>query len=124
MVDPIGDDLLTGREYFFDHFTTPDAHFFGVAAAPLSAAHFKRMQERPSVKKLLAYENEVNERFAKTAWARCADTRRCREIIVNKGFDPCRHPRNKTEVVLLVFAPAEFKLAQRIQQSLGATDER
>jgi len=24
------------------------------------------MQERPSVKKLLAYEKEVNERFAKT----------------------------------------------------------
>ena len=29
-------------------------------------AHFKRMQERPSVKKLLAYEKEVNEGFAKT----------------------------------------------------------
>jgi hypothetical protein len=28
---------------------------------------FKRMQERPSVKKLLAYEKEVNEGFAKTA---------------------------------------------------------
>jgi hypothetical protein len=27
-------------------------------------AHFKRMQERPSVKKLLAYEKEVNEGFA------------------------------------------------------------
>jgi hypothetical protein len=27
---------------------------------------FKRMQQRPSVKKLLAYEKEVNERFAKT----------------------------------------------------------
>ena len=33
----------------------------------LVAAHFKRMQERPSVKKLLAYEKEVNEGFAKTA---------------------------------------------------------
>jgi hypothetical protein len=31
------------------------------------AAHFKRMQERPSVKKLFAYEREVNEGFAKTA---------------------------------------------------------
>ena len=30
-------------------------------------AHFKRMQERPSVKKLFAYEREVNEGFAKTA---------------------------------------------------------
>ncbi len=31
------------------------------------AAHFKRTQERPSVKKLLAYEKEVNEGFAETA---------------------------------------------------------
>jgi hypothetical protein len=31
------------------------------------AAHFKRMQERPSVKKLLAHEKEVNGGFAKTA---------------------------------------------------------
>jgi hypothetical protein len=31
------------------------------------AAHFKRMQERRSVKKLFAYEREVNEGFAKTA---------------------------------------------------------
>ena len=30
-------------------------------------AHFKRMQEPPSVKKLLAYEKEVNEGFANTA---------------------------------------------------------
>jgi hypothetical protein len=30
-------------------------------------AHFKRMQGRPSVKKLLAKEKEVNEGFAKTA---------------------------------------------------------
>jgi hypothetical protein len=28
----IGDDLLAGREYFFDHFIAPAAHFFGVAA--------------------------------------------------------------------------------------------
>ena len=34
---------------------------------PNVAAHFKPMQERPSVKKLLAYEKEANERFAKTA---------------------------------------------------------
>ena len=74
----IGDDLLAGREYFFDDFTAPDAHFFwccrratqlGVSVSdfPNVAAHFKRMQERQSVKKLLAYENEVNEGFAKTA---------------------------------------------------------
>jgi glutathione S-transferase len=74
----IADDMLTGREYFFDHFTAPDAHFFwccrratqlgvGLADFPNVTTHFKRMQERPSVKKLLAYEKEVNERFAKTA---------------------------------------------------------
>jgi hypothetical protein len=34
---------------------------------PNVTANFKRMQERPSVKKLLAYEKEVNEGFAKTA---------------------------------------------------------
>lgn len=73
----IGDDLLAGREYFFDHFTAPDAHFFwccrraaqlGVDIAGFAnvAAHSQRMQERPSVKKLLAYEKEVNEGFAKT----------------------------------------------------------
>jgi hypothetical protein len=28
-------------------------------------AHFKRMQERPRIKKLLAYEKEVNEGFTK-----------------------------------------------------------
>ena len=31
------------------------------------AANFTRMLERPSVEKLLAYENDVSERFAKTA---------------------------------------------------------
>ena len=74
----VGDDLLVGREYFFDHFTAPDAHFFwccrratqlevDISGFPSVMAHYKRMQERPSVKKLLAYEKEVNEGFAKTA---------------------------------------------------------
>jgi glutathione S-transferase len=74
----IGDDRLAGREYFFDHFTAPDAHFFwccrratqlgvDISGFPNVLAHFKRMQERPSVKQLLAYEKEVTERFAKTA---------------------------------------------------------
>jgi hypothetical protein len=39
-----------------------------ISGFPNVAAHFKRMQERLSVKKLLAYEKEVNEAFAKTAW--------------------------------------------------------
>jgi len=74
----IAADMLTGREYFFDHFTAPDAHFFwccrrsmqlgvDISGFPNVAAHFKRMHERPSVKKLLAFEKEVNERFAKMA---------------------------------------------------------
>ena len=74
----IADALLAGREYFFDHFTAPDAHFFWccrratqlnveISGFPSVAAHFKRMLERPSVKKLLAFENDVNEGFAKTA---------------------------------------------------------
>jgi glutathione S-transferase len=74
----IADDMLAGREYFFDHFSAPDAHFFWCCrrATQLGrdlsgflnvAAHFKRMQERPSVKKLFALEKEVLEGFAKTA---------------------------------------------------------
>ena len=38
-----------------------------ISGSPNVAAHFKRMQERPRVKKLLAYEKEVNEGFARTA---------------------------------------------------------
>ena len=71
----IADERLAGREYFFDHFTTPDAHFFwcyrrstqvGVDLSGFHNVmeHFKRMQERPSVKKLLAYEKGVQEGFA------------------------------------------------------------
>ena len=74
----VGDDLLVGRDYFFDHFTAPDAHFFwccrratqlevDISGFPSVMAHYKRMLERPSVKKLNAYENEVNETFAKSA---------------------------------------------------------
>ena len=38
------------------------------SSAPSTAsAHFKRMQERASVKKLLAFKKKVNERFAKRA---------------------------------------------------------
>jgi glutathione S-transferase len=72
----IADEKLAGREYFFDHFTTPDAHFFwcyrratqlkvDVSGFPNVMAHRKRMLERPSVKKLLAYEKEVLEGFGK-----------------------------------------------------------
>jgi glutathione S-transferase len=74
----IADGLLAGREYFFDHFTAPDAHFFwccrratqlecNLSGFPNVVAHFERMQQRPSVKKLFALEKEVLEGFAKTA---------------------------------------------------------
>ena len=74
----LGNDLLAGREYFFDHFTAPDAHFFwccrratqmgvDISGFPNVTAHFKRMQERASVKKLLAYDKELSQAFAATA---------------------------------------------------------
>jgi glutathione S-transferase len=74
----IADDLLAGRDYFFDHFTAADAHFFwcfrrgGQFDLDLSAfanctAHFERMQRRASVQKLLAYEKSVQAEFAKAA---------------------------------------------------------
>jgi len=40
-----------------------------ISGFPNVTAHFNRMLERPSVKKLLPFEKEVNEGFAKTAWA-------------------------------------------------------
>lgn len=74
----IADDLLEGREYFFDRFTAPDAHFFWcfrratqfelpVSKYANCQAHFERMQTRASVKKLLAFEKEVRESFAAAA---------------------------------------------------------
>jgi glutathione S-transferase len=74
----IADGLLAGRQFFFDHFTAPDAHFFwcfrraSQFELPLSGfknctAHFERMKTRPSVQKLLAFEKEVQAQFAKAA---------------------------------------------------------
>lgn len=71
----IADDLLAGRDYFFDHFTAADAYFFwcfrGGTQFELSlsqfancTAHFERMQQRPSIRKVLAYETEVRNAFA------------------------------------------------------------
>jgi glutathione S-transferase len=70
----IADDLLAGREFFFDHFTAVDAHFFwclrrsrqfdlDLSQFRHCLAHFERMMQRPSVQKLLAYE-EVQAAFA------------------------------------------------------------
>ncbi len=74
----IADSMLDGREFFFDHFTAPDTHFFwcfrrggqlGVDLSPFKhcQAHFDRMQQRPSVQKLLAFEKQTLENFAKAA---------------------------------------------------------
>src|SRR5439155_16522496 len=74
----IADGKLAGREWFFDHFTAVDAHFFWcfrrgnqfkLDLTPFKhcLAHFERIQQRPSVQKLLAYENEVQTAFAHAA---------------------------------------------------------
>ena len=72
------DNLLAGREWFFDHFTAPDAYFFWCFRRAISfklelspfkncMAHFERMQQRASVQKLVAHEKRVMEEFAKAA---------------------------------------------------------
>lgn len=74
----MAEELLAGREYFFDHFTAPDAHFFWcyrratqfeLDLDPFAncAAHFERMQTRASVQQLLAFEKEVQAQFAAAA---------------------------------------------------------
>ena len=74
----IGDDMLAGREFFFDHFTAADAHFFwcfrrgsqfdlDLSVFASCTAHFERMQRRASVQKLLEYEKSVQAEFAKAA---------------------------------------------------------
>jgi glutathione S-transferase len=71
----IADDLLAGRKWFFDHFTTVDAYFywcfrrgtiFNVDVSPFKhcLAHMQRMEQRPSVQKLLAFEKRTLEAFA------------------------------------------------------------
>lgn len=74
----IADDMLTGRQYFFDHFTAVDAHFFwcfrrgsqfnlDLSEFPNCLTHFERMKSCPSVQKLLAYEQKVQGEFANAA---------------------------------------------------------
>jgi glutathione S-transferase len=72
------DAKLAGHEFFFDHFTACDAYFYwcfrrgvqlGVKsdAYPNCAAHFARMEQRPSVKKALQFEKDTMAAFAKPA---------------------------------------------------------
>ena len=74
----IADDLLAGREFFFEHFTAADAHFFwclrrgsqlgaDASAYPNCLAHFERVKKRQSVQKLLDYEKSILAEFAKAA---------------------------------------------------------
>lgn len=74
----IADRLLAGREWFFDHFTAPDAYFFwcfrraisfklDVAGFTNCMAHFERMRLRASVQTVLAHEKKVQEAFARAA---------------------------------------------------------
>ena len=74
----IADEKLAAREWFFDQFTAVDAHFFwcfrrgtqfnlDLSQFRNCLAHFERMRQRPSVQKLLAYEQEVQMAFAQAA---------------------------------------------------------
>lgn len=72
------ENWLAGREWFFSHFTACDAYFFwcfkravsfklDLAAFVNCHAHFERMQQRPSVQKVMAYEKKLQEEFARAA---------------------------------------------------------
>jgi glutathione S-transferase len=74
----IADDMLANREFFFDHFTAADAHFFwcfrrgtelnlDISQFRHCLAHFERMKQRPSVQSVLTYEAEVKAEFVKAA---------------------------------------------------------
>jgi glutathione S-transferase len=77
----VADGLLEGREWFFDHFTAADSYFFWtfIRATRFDLkyldlnrfthcmAHLERMKQRPSVRKLLAFEKQTQEAFAKAA---------------------------------------------------------
>ena len=74
----IAEDMLAGREWFFDAFSCADAYFYwcfrrGSQFEP-DVSHFKncwahmlRMESRPSMQKLLAYEKSVQADFARAA---------------------------------------------------------
>ena len=74
----IAEDLLSGREFFFDHFTAPDAYFFwcfrraitfklDLSQFPNCRAFVERLQQRPSLQKVLAHEQAVEAEFTRTA---------------------------------------------------------
>jgi glutathione S-transferase len=74
----IANDLLGGREWFFDRFTCVDAYFFWCFRRALSfgldlsefdacTRHFERVKARPSVQTVLAHEKQVQRNFAAAA---------------------------------------------------------
>ncbi len=74
----LADRMLAGREFFFDHFTAPDAYFFwcfrraisfklDLSGFPNCMAFVERLQQRPSIQKLAAHEKQVEAEFAKAA---------------------------------------------------------
>ena len=74
----IAEAMLAGREWFFDRFSCADAYFYwcfrrgslfkpNVSIFGNCMAHLRRMEQRPSVQKLLAYEKQVQAQFAQTA---------------------------------------------------------
>ncbi|HKA45103.1 MAG TPA: glutathione S-transferase N-terminal domain-containing protein [Burkholderiales bacterium] len=74
----IADELLAGREWFFAHFTAVDAHLFWCFRRAMSfnldvsrfgncMAHFERMKQRNSVRKVVDYEQQVLDAFARRA---------------------------------------------------------
>ena len=74
----IAENLLDGKEYFFAQFTAPDSNFYwcfrragqfnlNLSSFPNCQAHFDRMETRPSVRKLLAFEEKVQAAFSNAA---------------------------------------------------------
>ncbi len=71
----IADDMLAGRDWFFDRFIPADMHFFwcfrragqfelDIARFTNCQAHFDRVAGQASVQKLLAFEESVQKQFA------------------------------------------------------------
>lgn len=65
----VAEDLLAGREWFFEHFTLPDAFFFwcfrqgikckvDMSEFPNCHGHFERVSQRAGTQKVLAFEEQ------------------------------------------------------------------
>jgi glutathione S-transferase len=74
----IAEEILAGRDYFFDHFTAVDAHFFwcfrrglqfelDLSKFPNCLRHHECMKSRSSFQKLFAHEKAVQAEFANAA---------------------------------------------------------